>query len=99
MLAAAAEDAPVLAVVDDVHWIDASSAQALVFPGRRLVAEGVVLIFAAREDVPAVIDSARFPEAHLGGLDHDAARELLSRVGTDLSEDVAAHSRFSTGSV
>jgi ATP/maltotriose-dependent transcriptional regulator MalT len=89
LLAAAAERAPVLAIVDDVHWIDASSAQALVFAGRRLVAEGVVLIFAAREDVPAVIDSARFPEAHLGGLDHNAARELLSRVGTELSEDVA----------
>jgi len=89
LLAAAAEDAPVLAIVDDVQWIDASSAQALVFAGRRLVAESVVLIFAAREDVPAVIDSARFPEAYLGGLDREAARELLSRVAADLSEGVA----------
>jgi ATP/maltotriose-dependent transcriptional regulator MalT len=89
LLAAAAEDAPLLAIVDDVQWIDASSAQALVFASRRLVAEGVVLIFAAREDVPAAIDSARFPETYLGGLDHDAARELLSHVGTDLSENVA----------
>jgi len=89
LLAAAAEDAPVLAIVDDVHWIDASSTQALVFAGRRLVAEGVVLIFAAREDVPAVIDSAHFPETYLGGLNHDAARDLLSRVATDLSDGVA----------
>jgi ATP/maltotriose-dependent transcriptional regulator MalT len=89
LLAAAAEDAPVLAVVDDVQWIDASSTQALVFAGRRLVAEGVVLVFAAREDVPAVLDNARFSETYLGGLDHEAARELLSRIATDLSDEVA----------
>src|SRR5262249_25997416 len=43
LLAAAAEDAPVLALVDDLHWIDPSSAEAILFAGRRLESEGLVL--------------------------------------------------------
>ena len=49
LLAAAAEDAPVLAVVDDAQWLDASSAQALLFAARRLGAEGVAVLFGVRE--------------------------------------------------
>src|SRR3954452_9210020 len=39
LLAAAAEAAPLLVLVDDVQWIDAASEDALLFAGRRLVAE------------------------------------------------------------
>ena len=49
LLAAAAEDAPVLAVVDDAHWLDAPSRLALIFAARRLVSEGVVLVLAMRD--------------------------------------------------
>ena len=42
-------DAPVLLVVDDVHWVDQPSLKALVFALRRLVAEPVVVLLAVRD--------------------------------------------------
>ncbi len=57
-LAVAAETAPLLAVVDDAHWADGSSMEALLFTARRLDAEGVVLLFAAREGVATPLDAA-----------------------------------------
>ena len=49
LLAAAAEDAPLLALVDDAQWLDAASREALLFAARRLANEGVVLVFGMRE--------------------------------------------------
>src|SRR5271163_2745047 len=49
LLAAAAEDQPLACLVDDVQWLDRASAQCLAFAARRLLAEPVALIFAARE--------------------------------------------------
>src|SRR3954463_16171649 len=45
----AAEEQPLVCVVDDAQWVDRISAQALVFVARRLLAESVALLFATRE--------------------------------------------------
>ena len=48
LLSAAAEERPLLVVVDDAHWLDPSSAEAIRFTARRLTAEGIALLVATR---------------------------------------------------
>ncbi|HEX4690356.1 MAG TPA: AAA family ATPase, partial [Solirubrobacteraceae bacterium] len=73
----AAQERPLLCVVDDAQWLDSASAQALGFVGRRLLAEPVVLLFAAREMTEAFAD---LPELLVEGLDDAEARKLLASV-------------------
>jgi DNA-binding CsgD family transcriptional regulator len=79
LLSEVAERTPVLCLVDDVQWLDGSSAQSLAFVARRLKADAVVLLFAVRE--PLELDAySRLPELVLDGLPDAEARELLSSV-------------------
>ena len=48
LLAEVATERPLVCVVDDAHWLDRASAQAMTFVARRLVAESVALVFATR---------------------------------------------------
>ncbi|RAY11120.1 helix-turn-helix transcriptional regulator [Actinomadura craniellae] len=50
LFAALAEENPLLCVIDDAQWLDQASADALLFAARRIAAEGIVMIFAARDD-------------------------------------------------
>ncbi len=49
LLAAAAEDGPLVCLMDDARWLDRASARVLAFAARRLVAESVLMTFAVRE--------------------------------------------------
>ncbi len=86
LLSEVAEARPLLCVVDDAQWLDKASAQVLTFAGRRLLAEPVGLVFAARE--PGGQFSG-MTDLELGGLpDHDAQVLLRSVVGLGLDERV-----------
>src|SRR4029450_7773620 len=74
LLAEAAEDRPLLCLVDDAHWLDDASADALVFVARRLEAEGIVLLFTAREGEVREFEAPELAELRLAGLAADAAR-------------------------
>jgi DNA-binding CsgD family transcriptional regulator len=77
LLAEAAEERPLLCLVDDAQWLDAASAQTLAFVARRLGAERVALVFALR-DPNEVSVIGGLPELRLAGLDEMDARELLA---------------------
>ncbi|HXO07195.1 MAG TPA: AAA family ATPase, partial [Solirubrobacteraceae bacterium] len=79
LLSSAAEQRPLVCLVDDVQWLDRSSAQVLAFVARRLAAESVVLLFAER-DSSTLEELAGLPEVRLAGLRHASARELLASV-------------------
>jgi DNA-binding CsgD family transcriptional regulator/tetratricopeptide (TPR) repeat protein len=71
-----AEDQPLLCLIDDAHWLDAASADALTFTARRLEAEGVVIVLAAR-DGPLPFAAPGLPDLPLHPLDSDQAWRLL----------------------
>jgi DNA-binding CsgD family transcriptional regulator len=74
LLSEVAGDRALMCLVDDVHWLDRASAQVLGFTARRLAADPVGLVFAARE--PGT-ELAGLPELEVGGLGDDDARTLL----------------------
>jgi DNA-binding CsgD family transcriptional regulator len=74
LLSEVAEQRPVVCVVDDEQWIDRASAQVLGFVARRLAAESVGLVFAAR--IPSN-ERAGLAELVVRGLDAADARALL----------------------
>jgi DNA-binding CsgD family transcriptional regulator len=78
LIAEAAEHQPVACIIEDAQWLDRSSAQILGFVGRRLLAERVAVVCAARarsgDDV-----LVGMPELLIRGLPDADARELLLR--------------------
>lgn len=53
LLAVASEDAPLLVLVDDLHWLDPESTRAVLFAARRLTDDPVVTLLATRGPAPA----------------------------------------------
>jgi hypothetical protein len=79
LLSELAERRPVLCLVDDVQWLDSPAADALLFVARRLDAERIVMLFAARDADGRSFTAPGLPTLELGGLDADAAETLLNR--------------------
>jgi len=95
LLGAGADEAPVLAVVDDAHWLDTPSREALLFAGRRLGGEGVVLLLAMR-DRPW-LESAGIERLELRGLASDAAAELVVGAGRTVGPSIRTRLVADTG--
>ena len=72
-------------LLDDVHWLDESSAQALLFAFRRLVADPIAVLLAARDDEQSVLYDADLPTIRVGGLSNDEAAALLGGLAPALT--------------
>jgi DNA-binding CsgD family transcriptional regulator len=79
LLSDVAEEMPLICLVDDAQWLDRTSAGALAFVARRLLAESVALVFAVREP-DGERELTGLPELVVEGLGDDDARELLASV-------------------
>ena len=97
LLGEASERVPLLVVVDDAHWLDRPSAEALTFAARRLTAESLALLFAVREGEGIDLGVA-LPTIELEPLEVAASMELLhERFGSTIAAKVAHHLAEATG--
>lgn len=95
LVAEAANVGPVLALVDDAHWLDYESTRVLIFVARRLHAEGVVMLFGARPDG---LVSSSLEKIELGPLDADSALAIMGdQSGSSTAFDVAQRIVQATG--
>lgn len=91
LLAAVGAREPLLCLVDDAQWIDAESLGTLAFVGRRISAEGIVLLFAVRNPFDVPSELAGIPSMEVKGLPGEYAADLLVRAtGRDLGPEVTS---------
>ncbi len=88
MLRAEARHRPVLAVVDDVQWVDASSRECIEYIARR--ASGPLAVMLAARDPWYPPERIRLPDLPVGPVDDAAAAELLRQRVPELAPSVAA---------
>ena len=77
LLSEAAGKRPLLCLIDDAQWLDRASAQVLAFVARRLLAEPVGLVFAARDPGEQL---RGLTDLEVQGLPEQEARTLLHSV-------------------
>lgn len=87
LLSDLAAERPVLCLVDDAQWADASSLGAIAFVARRLHADPIALLVTARPDAKEALD---VPRLDIGGLAPEAAAALLDERCPDM---IAPHVR------
>jgi hypothetical protein len=98
MLDELATGSPVLCVVDDAQWLDDASAIALGFVARRVDADRIALLFAARDGDIRPFYAPGLPELHVDGLDAEAGGKLLAeRVGVPIPHEVSTRLIEATG--
>jgi DNA-binding CsgD family transcriptional regulator len=79
LLSELAERRPVLCLVDDAQWLDTPSADALLFVARRAQAEGIVMLFTARDGEQTPFEARDLPGLEVRRLDARAAGSVLDR--------------------
>ena len=77
LLSDVAEQAPLLVVAEDAHWLDRSTVGVLGFIARRVEHEPIVVLAASREGEESPMNDAGLPTLRLGGIDDEPAGELL----------------------
>jgi DNA-binding CsgD family transcriptional regulator len=95
LLTTVAEVDPLLILVDDLHWVDPASQEALLFALRRLDRDAIACLLTLRPDTPA---PAGLPCQDVTGLDRDAVERLIEAVsGTTPASEVTRRLFAETG--
>ena len=90
LLAAAADESPILLAIDDVGWLDVDSQNALGFAIRRLEHESIACLLTAGKHETGPLGPARLPSLELTGLSVEAGIRLLqATTSVPVPEDVA----------
>ena len=98
LLADAAEERPVLCVVDDAQWLDDESADVLTFVARRLLADRVGMLFAIREPTEPDPRLQALPGLRIAGLPvQDAASSSRASISRPINAAVAERIVAETG--
>ena len=84
LLSDVAADAPLLLVVEDAHWLDRPTADALSFIARRIESDPIVLLAVFRDGYRSVLADAGLPEHAVVGLDASMASALLDVAAPEL---------------
>jgi DNA-binding SARP family transcriptional activator/DNA-binding CsgD family transcriptional regulator len=92
ILAVAAAEGPLLVLVDDLHWLDTPSAQAILFAARRLWHEGIAILLSTRPEPQIVAQLEGLPLLEIGPLDpNDSAALARASAARELGdEDIEA---------
>jgi DNA-binding CsgD family transcriptional regulator len=85
LLSAYADERPAAVLIDDAQWLDESSAQALLFAVRRLVADPIAVFITVREGEPSLLDGADLPCVSVGGLTSDEAVQLVPQLPAEIA--------------
>jgi DNA-binding CsgD family transcriptional regulator len=89
LLSEAAEERPLVCIVDDAQWLDRPSADALLFTARRLEAEPIAVFFGVRDGDERPFSSRGLPELRLERLSATDSRTLVAeRLGPSVAPDV-----------
>jgi len=95
LLAEAAAREPLIVIVDDAHWLDIETVNALAFVARRIEDESIGVLLGARSSEPFEMHGV--PQLRLGGVDLAAATELVGRAGYDVEPEVVRALRDGRG--
>jgi DNA-binding CsgD family transcriptional regulator len=100
LLSDLAGDGPVLILVDDSHWLDRASAEALNFAAGRLHDEGIALLAAGRRRLEPPLPTPHVEVIRLAPFDAADSRALLAAVaGNEVAPAVAERLWCETGGV
>jgi hypothetical protein len=98
VLALTAEETPVLVVIDDAPWVDAASLGALRFAARRLEADRIGFLFAAREATAGSFAETGLDSLTVGGLSTAEAMALIEEFALPRVQKAVARALAEVGS-
>ena len=91
LLTQAAEESPLVCLIDDAQWLDRSSADALLFAGRRLDVDAVALLLACRDSETEHFEASGLDDLQVGGLAVEAAGQLVDSLNAEIDPLVRDH--------